>query len=102
MQIMIFCLFHCFKQLECASPARWVHTPIIAHTTTTVTLKYDVCHTGEKVIGLRYAWSESPCALHKCAIYETSKSLPGPPFVSYADFDEFGNPYFTFDRPRHV
>ncbi|KAK0044692.1 sialate O-acetylesterase [Biomphalaria pfeifferi] len=84
-------------EVQCAH-LRWVADPIVAHTNTTVTLKPNICHTGEKITGLRYAWSESPCALHRCAIYETSHNLPGPPFISYADFDPNGKPYFTFDH----
>ncbi|XP_055889539.1 sialate O-acetylesterase-like [Biomphalaria glabrata] len=88
-------------EVQCAH-LRWVADPIVAHTNTTVTLKPNVCHAGEKITGLRYAWSESPCALHSCAIYETSHNLPGPPFISYADFDPKGEPYFTFDRQTHI
>ncbi|XP_059172853.1 sialate O-acetylesterase-like [Physella acuta] len=89
-------------EVQC-SHARWVATSITAHTQTTVTVNSaNVCNTGEKITGIRYAWSESPCALHKCAVYETSKGLPAPPFVSYADYDQVGNPYFTFDRPQHI
>ncbi|XP_055889537.1 sialate O-acetylesterase-like [Biomphalaria glabrata] len=88
-------------EVQCAH-LRWVADPIVAHTNTTVTLKPNICHTGEKITGLRYAWSESPCALHRCAIYETSHNLPGPPFISYADFDPKGEPYFTFDQQTHI
>ncbi|KAK6985308.1 sialate O-acetylesterase [Biomphalaria glabrata] len=88
-------------EVQCAH-LRWVADPIVAHTNTTVTLKPNVCHTGEKITGLRYAWSESPCALHSCAIYETSHNLPGPPFISYADFDPNGEPYFTFNHQTHI
>ncbi|KAI8752698.1 sialate O-acetylesterase [Biomphalaria glabrata] len=88
-------------EVQCAH-LRWVADPIVAHTNTTVTLKPNVCHAGEKITGLRYAWSESPCALHRCAIYEASHNLPGPPFISYADFDPNGEPYFTFNHQTHI
>ncbi|XP_055889534.1 sialate O-acetylesterase-like [Biomphalaria glabrata] len=89
-------------EVQCTTAGNWVATTIVAHTPTTVTLKSDVCSAGTKINGLRYAWSQSPCELYQCPVYETSLGLPAPPFVSYADFDSLGNPYFTFDKPTHV
>ncbi|XP_059144147.1 sialate O-acetylesterase-like [Physella acuta] len=89
-------------EIQCAH-THWVATNISTHTRTTITLNSNTaCHTGEKITGLRYAWRESPCALHKCAVYETSKGLPAPPFVSLADYYTKGDPVFRFDRPHYI
>lgn len=39
----------------------------------------------ENVVGIRYAWRESPCQFKKCAIYGAKNGLPMPPFTYYGE-----------------
>ncbi|XP_053385151.1 uncharacterized protein LOC128550329 [Mercenaria mercenaria] len=39
----------------------------------------------ENVVGIRYAWRQSPCPFKKCAIYGAKNGLPMPPFTYYGE-----------------
>ena len=41
------------------------------------------CHV-QHVVGLRYAWRETPCHVYKgCPVYDASTGLPLGPFIRY-------------------
>ena len=39
-----------------------------------------------KFEAVRYAWSDYPCIMKKCAVY--SGKLPSPPFIKYGPFEK--------------
>ena len=39
-----------------------------------------------KFEAVRYAWSDYPCIMKKCAVY--SGKLPRPPFIKYGPFEK--------------
>ncbi|PVD28167.1 hypothetical protein C0Q70_10752 [Pomacea canaliculata] len=59
----------------------WVDAPITSHQGSHVTIAASGCN-ANKVLGLRYAWRESPCNLKQCAIYAADSSLPAPPYLT--------------------
>ncbi|RUS78410.1 hypothetical protein EGW08_013824 [Elysia chlorotica] len=85
-----------------ASDEVWLPTRLISNYTNTVSLYLSVCLQNQKVMGVRYAWRESPCSFKKCAIYETVNGLPGPPFVALLNKDENGKEVFNFDGPTYL
>ena len=67
-----------------AGKSWWIPVPVIvdesSQTSTMSTLLTMSCnHT--QIVGLRYAWYESPCAFKKCAVYGKDSGLPVPPFT---------------------
>lgn len=54
--------------------------PITKSDVRSVTLSYKRCGQAY-VVGLRYAWRESPCPYKQCAVYSKENDLPAPPFV---------------------
>ncbi|XP_025099745.1 sialate O-acetylesterase-like [Pomacea canaliculata] len=75
-------------QICCASSSdpcdshgpRWMEVPITKHGNSDVTLSIAGC--SQRVMGLRYAWRDSPCELKKCAIYAADSGLPAPPYMT--------------------
>ncbi|XP_061169449.1 sialate O-acetylesterase-like [Saccostrea echinata] len=59
----------------------WMNVTMTSHDYATVTLDISACTHGNHVVQVRYAWHESPCPLHQCAVYGKSNNLPGPPFT---------------------
>ncbi|CAG5130235.1 unnamed protein product [Candidula unifasciata] len=90
-------------ELLCVNGAakKWVPATIIAYNKTAITLNSNVCNPGQQLLGLRYAWRESPCAFKKCAVYETVNSLPAPPFVTIISGATYEKLQFRFDGPMH-
>ncbi|ESO83283.1 hypothetical protein LOTGIDRAFT_133687, partial [Lottia gigantea] len=68
------------SKTDCGSNDQWVAAPITHHQGASVTLNTSGCH-GKHMVGLRYAWRESPCLFKKCAIYGRDNDLPGPSFI---------------------
>ncbi|KAK3096595.1 hypothetical protein FSP39_001552 [Pinctada imbricata] len=64
------------------SDSTWMDTPIIKHDAHSVTLSYNGTCTNKYVMGLRYAWQESPCDFKKCAVYIRENNMPLAPFVT--------------------
>ncbi|XP_070189718.1 sialate O-acetylesterase-like isoform X2 [Littorina saxatilis] len=60
----------------------WLPAPIISTDPTTLSLDGSVCGADQFIVGLRYAWHESPCVFKHCAVYSTSNDLPAPPFIT--------------------
>jgi sialate O-acetylesterase len=82
-------------ELQC-SGNQWVAAPLVSSDNTSVSIEYNVCPSGEIVIGIRYAWRESPCDFKKCAVYESVNGLPGPPFLITGATGD-GSSYFKFN-----
>lgn len=61
----------------------WKETQIVSNDTTHIYLDGSVCNQNglTSIVGVRYAWRESPCPFKKCAIYGLDNGLPGPPFI---------------------
>ncbi|XP_052802563.1 sialate O-acetylesterase-like isoform X1 [Mya arenaria] len=53
----------------------------------------------ESLVGVRYAWKESPCPFKNCAIYGTQNHLPMPPFTYHG---ERFTRHFKADGSFHV
>ncbi|KAL4224757.1 hypothetical protein ACF0H5_015454 [Mactra antiquata] len=49
------------------------------------TLSYASECSVDNVVGIRYAWRESPCPFKNCAIYGANNELPMPPFTYYGE-----------------
>ncbi|KAK3097689.1 hypothetical protein FSP39_012142 [Pinctada imbricata] len=60
----------------------WVDAPITEHNSHSVTLSYGGDCSSKKVVGLRYAWQETPCEFKKCAMYQTENLLPMAPYIN--------------------
>ncbi|KAK3097297.1 hypothetical protein FSP39_008444 [Pinctada imbricata] len=70
------------NQSKCdGTDSTWMDTPIIKHDAHSVTLSYNGTCANKYVMGLRYAWQESPCEFKKCAVYITENNMPLAPFV---------------------
>ncbi|XP_061169386.1 sialate O-acetylesterase-like [Saccostrea echinata] len=76
----VCCVNHATKFCN-PSDTHWINSTITSHDFATVTLNISSCNHGSHVVQLRYAWRESPCAFHQCAVYGKSNNLPGPPFT---------------------
>ncbi|XP_011425300.1 sialate O-acetylesterase [Magallana gigas] len=61
----------------------WVNVTMESHDFASVTLDVSTCSHGNHVAQVRYAWRESPCPFHQCAVYGKITNLPGPPFTFY-------------------
>ncbi|CAH1801235.1 unnamed protein product [Owenia fusiformis] len=46
-----------------------------------VTITFSCLPTMQSVVGVRYAWQESPCELNNCSVYSVENNLPAPPFI---------------------
>ncbi|XP_064594989.1 sialate O-acetylesterase-like [Liolophura sinensis] len=63
--------------------AEWKPAPIRKQRTSSIDLTYSQnCGANVHILGVRYAWRESPCPAKKCAIYSKSNALPAPPYLS--------------------
>lgn len=67
----------------------WNPAPVIAHSGTIVTIQ--TC-ADSWIMGLRYAWRESPCPYKLCSVYSVENSLPVPPFIMNGIFGNSANP----------
>ncbi|XP_046365448.1 sialate O-acetylesterase-like [Haliotis rufescens] len=74
----------CSTAAKCGTHDAWVAAPIHSHQANEVVLSTTACT--HNVVGLRYAWRESPCDYKKCAIYGKDTSLPAPPFIHTENF----------------
>ncbi|CAG5123856.1 unnamed protein product, partial [Candidula unifasciata] len=76
-------------ELLCVRGTRstWTKTQIVSNNQTSVILGL-TCSAGQQVTSVRYAWKETPCDFKKCAIYETTNELPGPPFLLNISADD--------------
>ncbi|XP_067675186.1 sialate O-acetylesterase-like isoform X2 [Haliotis asinina] len=75
----------CSTATTCGGHDTWVAAPIQSHQDNEVVLSTTACT--HNVVGLRYAWRESPCDYKKCAIYGKDTSLPAPPFIHTDNFE---------------
>ncbi|XP_064612568.1 LOW QUALITY PROTEIN: sialate O-acetylesterase-like [Liolophura sinensis] len=67
--------------------SNWKAAPISAHSTSSINLNYHQhCGGNAHVLGVRYAWRESPCDVKKCAVYSKANGLPAPPYLSLGSF----------------
>ncbi|XP_076444485.1 sialate O-acetylesterase-like [Babylonia areolata] len=66
---------------SCDSSSKWVEAPITGHTKSHVTVDVSGCGADGQVVGVRYAWRQTPCPLLQCAVYDSSSGLPAPPFL---------------------
>ena len=57
--------------------------PIINHDQHSVTMSYKGACSNKYVMGLRYAWQESPCNFKKCAVYITENEMPMAPLLEF-------------------
>ena len=46
----------------------------------TVTLSIKECHQ-QYLMGIRFAWRETPCAYKNASVYSVENDLPAPPFI---------------------
>lgn len=60
----------------------WQPSHVLASNISSISLDGTVCGSGQMIVGIRYAWRESPCNFKQCAVYSLGNSLPGPPFLS--------------------
>ncbi|XP_048239906.1 sialate O-acetylesterase-like [Haliotis rufescens] len=74
----------CSADATCGPLDTWIAAPIQSHQDNQVVLSTTSCN--RKVVGVRYAWRESPCDYKKCAIYGKDTSLPAPPFLHTNNF----------------
>ena len=87
-----------FIKVSYAPGRQWVPAPILSHTPSSLTLL--ACSPPEDeslpengaespaapppvmhVVGVRYAWRETPCVLRGCAVYGAESDLPMPPYI---------------------
>ena len=88
------------NQTYCDLPrTKWIPTPIVANTSTSVTVSYQPC-AGQWIVGLRYAWRESPCAFKQCAVYSKENALPMAPFLANGLFNS--GKVTQFNDQRHI
>ncbi|BFZ09713.1 hypothetical protein BsWGS_12752 [Bradybaena similaris] len=89
-------------ELLCANGVvqQWMPTSITSFNQTGVTIFSNICSPGQSLVGLRYAWRESPCAFKNCAVYETVNFLPAPPFVTFDFHAANGKLQFRFGGPK--
>ena len=70
------------KQTYCPNPAsKWVAAPISKAMPNAVQLDWKAC-SKMYIVGVRYAWRETPCPYKKCAVYSVDGELPAPPYMS--------------------
>ncbi|XP_064594993.1 sialate O-acetylesterase-like [Liolophura sinensis] len=67
--------------------AHWKAAPIAAHRTSAIDLAYGHnCGANVHILGVRYAWRESPCSFKSCAVYSKVNGLPAPPYMSLGTY----------------
>jgi sialate O-acetylesterase len=60
--------------------ANWYSANIVDFSDYTVTLSWKQC-AGSFLMGVRYAWRETPCYYLSCPIYGLTTKLPATPFI---------------------
>ncbi|XP_072551705.1 sialate O-acetylesterase isoform X2 [Salminus brasiliensis] len=68
------------EKKPCSAASQWFPAPMQELGSNYVLLSIDKC-TSDTVAGLRYAWSDWPCAFKACPIYSADGVLPAPPFT---------------------
>lgn len=59
--------------------SKWIAAPIVTYDDTSVTVA--TCD-GMWIMGIRYAWRESPCHTPKmCAVYSVENDIPMSPYI---------------------
>ena len=86
-------------------------TPIIETETHRVAMSYKGNCSDQFIVGVRYAWRESPCEFKQCALYSMENDLPAPPFIDlgligggpqYADHSKLNGRWNQFPKKwRH-
>lgn len=67
---------------ECSSGnSWWLPSSVLKWASNFVYLDGLVCGEGQYIVGIRYAWRESPCIFKQCAVYSEENELPAPPFI---------------------
>ncbi|KAK3611040.1 hypothetical protein CHS0354_017466 [Potamilus streckersoni] len=61
--------------------SKWNSVSIVKYDDNTVTMSYKNQCPNMYIVGLRYAWRESPCDFKNCAVYSKENSLPAPPYI---------------------
>ena len=70
-----------FIKTSYAPGREWVAAPVVGHSGHTVVLSWAACAANQHMVGLRYAWRETPCRYNQCAIYDATSRLPMPPYI---------------------
>ncbi|ELT89020.1 hypothetical protein CAPTEDRAFT_219955 [Capitella teleta] len=60
---------------------KWESASIKGQSSRSITLDLRHCPSNKHIVGLRYAWRETPCRLKQCAVYGSSSGLPMPPYI---------------------
>ncbi|XP_054884535.1 sialate O-acetylesterase [Poeciliopsis prolifica] len=69
------------KNASCEPDSLWSPAPIMVWNQTTIQLSASACPPS-KVAALRYGWRDWPCEFKACPVYDSSKNLPAPPFIT--------------------
>ncbi|KAK2143203.1 hypothetical protein LSH36_867g00050 [Paralvinella palmiformis] len=69
-----------FTKTTYAPGREWLPAPIVKHTGTSVTISWRTCQ-GRHLVGVRYAWRDTPCEWQNCAIYDKFSKLPMLPYI---------------------
>ncbi|XP_053396061.1 sialate O-acetylesterase-like [Mercenaria mercenaria] len=63
----------------CKNQSSWAIVDIVQYQQSTVEIDTLDCYL-QHIVGVRYLWRNSPCALKQCALYDSDTQLPVPPF----------------------
>lgn len=69
------------KNASCQKDSLWSPAAILTWHQTSIQL-YSASCPPSKVVALRYAWRDWPCDFKACPVYDTTGSLPAPPFIT--------------------
>ncbi|XP_060570661.1 sialate O-acetylesterase-like [Ruditapes philippinarum] len=76
----ICCSVNNMSKCDGTDDSKWLPSPIVSYDTTSVTVA--TCD-GMWIMGIRYAWRESPCLSSKmCAVYSVENDIPMSPYIS--------------------
>ncbi|ESO84973.1 hypothetical protein LOTGIDRAFT_131233, partial [Lottia gigantea] len=68
----------------CSVHDHWTAASVIQHGDNSGTLDIAGCQ-GRHLVGVRYAWKETPCVFKKCPVYGKASNLPGPSFIQHGN-----------------
>ncbi|KAL8570528.1 hypothetical protein ACOMHN_008885 [Nucella lapillus] len=90
-----FCCTWNGRQTCSSKNAWWLPAPVLNFTASAIVLDGTVCGPRQSIVGIRYAWRESPCVFKQCAVYSYAHDIPGPPYISLKPSSAGGD--FTYD-----